>query len=297
MLTLGANTFIVGAFQFKHYFRLQLVPHITKYTQWWRILSYQAAFQSSSELFISQIILYNVSVALERVYGSRKFSSYIFVSGVVSTTMTVLGMLAAGWFGINTSFAGPIPILFSILYSYYRVIPSAYRYRIFGVSLTDKTPYYVMATFLALINAPESIALATIGILTGAACRSDILPFKSYRLPSWINKVASAFRPLIGSTEPGYRPNSVLPELGQSGTHVPTSSNGEAIGSAGVDIAEPSVMNRSPVEAQNQTTGREPTSEEISQLSAMFPEATRVQIVNAISSTSSLEAAVERLVQ
>lgn len=33
MLGLGVNSFISGAFQYKHYFRLQLVPHISRHHQ------------------------------------------------------------------------------------------------------------------------------------------------------------------------------------------------------------------------------------------------------------------------
>jgi hypothetical protein len=116
MLAVGVNSLVGGAFQYRPFFRLQLVPHLTKHhqvcalyspflthnthcvrplvsymfslLQWWRLLTYQLAFSSSSDVFISnsepqsltlscidrmQVILYNVSVALERIFGSRKF--------------------------------------------------------------------------------------------------------------------------------------------------------------------------------------------------------------------------------
>ncbi|KIM21968.1 hypothetical protein M408DRAFT_333168 [Serendipita vermifera MAFF 305830] len=292
MIGIGVNTLAAGAFQYKHFFRLQLVPHITKHHQFWRLLSYQLAFPNSSNLFITQIILYNASIALERIFGSRKFGSFVFVSSFVSTCLTVVSMMVATSFGVNTSFSGPISLLFSILYSYSRTVPSAYRYSIMGATFTDKTPMYLLALLMALSTPPESLILSVIGLLAGAACRSDMLPFKAYRLPNWVNQLASKLRPLIGSTEPGFRPVSAVPESGlgsgQAGDAQGTANAGDP--SLGTDLT-------SGVAAPTAATPRTPTQEEIAQLTAMFPAATRAQILNALGSTTSIEAAVERLIQ
>ncbi|KAG8790653.1 hypothetical protein FRC17_008870 [Serendipita sp. 399] len=205
------------------------------------------------------------------------------------TEVESLALMASAWFGVKTSFSGPIPLVFSILYAYSRAVPSAYRYRIFGLTLSDKTPHYFLASLLALHSAPESLALAAIGLMTGAACRSDLLPFKTYRLPNWVNKIGTALRPLIGSTEPGFRSFAALPELGMEREHEASNINSAV---AGVELPESGNAGN-----DRNAAPRQPTQEEITQLSTMFPNATRVQIVNAITSTTTLEAAVERLIQ
>jgi hypothetical protein len=47
--------------------------------------------------------------------------------------------------GMNYIPSGPTPILFSILYQYHRIVPSAYTFRIFGVRVTNKAFTYLMA--------------------------------------------------------------------------------------------------------------------------------------------------------
>lgn len=134
---------------------------------------------------------------------------------------------------------------------------------------------------------PESIYLAAIGLITGAACRSDMLPFKSYRLPNWVNKTASIFRPIIGSIEPGFRPMSALPATRGSGTSTGRRSS-DNNAATNVALDDPNGMPESVTTGQREReapSSRTPTQEEIAQLTSMFPNATRMQIVNALSST------------
>lgn len=135
---------------------------------------------------------------------------------------------------------------------------------------------------MALSASPESLLSAVIGVLTGAICRSDMLPFKNYRLPGIVTRFASLFRPLIGATEPGFRSISALPEHGQAsrGTH-DANLNGD-IDTAAMGLGGTTGLDGS---GRSETPARNPTQEDIAQLTAMFPNATRMQIVNALSST------------
>lgn len=47
--------------------------------------------------------------------------------------------------GFNYISSGPLPLVFSILYQYSRVVPSVYNFRIFGVSLSNKSFIYLLA--------------------------------------------------------------------------------------------------------------------------------------------------------
>jgi hypothetical protein len=68
-------------------------------------------------------------------------------------------MMAATSLNVNTSFAGPISLIFSILYSYSRAVPSAYRYRVLGVTFTDKTPMYILGAFVRFPSCGLEISL------------------------------------------------------------------------------------------------------------------------------------------
>lgn len=138
---------------------------------------------------------------------------------------------------------------------------------------------------MAISNPRESIISSVIGFITGALCRSDAFPFKSYRLPRWVNRLASLLRPIIGSTEPGFRSISALPEHGIASTRTyGPHGNGDLDASAvGLD---PSIgFDSGGGTGRGEGAPRAPAQEEIAQLTAMFPDATRLQIVNALSST------------
>lgn len=42
--------------------------------------------------------------------------------------------------------AGPTAIIFSILYQYYRVVPEAYEFKVFGITMSDKIWVYASAS-------------------------------------------------------------------------------------------------------------------------------------------------------
>lgn len=96
--------------------------------------------------------------------------------------------------------------------------------------------------------------------------RSEILPLKSYRLPSVMARLGKLFVPLIGGTGPGFRPSTAIPDVDGTGNRA----------SAGED--------ESPLVPQTETRtgGRNATQEEITQLAAMFPDNSRDEIMRAL---------------
>ena len=71
------------------------------------------------------------------------------------TTLAVLALTSR--FGVTRIPGGPSALVFSILYNYSRVVPSVYRYRIMGVTFTDKLNMYIIA--LAVSPIPVSFRL------------------------------------------------------------------------------------------------------------------------------------------
>jgi hypothetical protein len=81
MMVVGISSLAVSLLDIKPYFHLQIVPHMTQYhqvgrrprtqgrkadAQLWRILVHPFAFANSTELFMAELVLYNVGVSIER---------------------------------------------------------------------------------------------------------------------------------------------------------------------------------------------------------------------------------------
>ncbi|KAJ6615611.1 hypothetical protein B0H10DRAFT_56622 [Mycena sp. CBHHK59/15] len=86
MVGVAMTSILVGVFDVKHYFHLQLVPHISRHYQYWRLGAHHLAFSSSSDLFIAEILLYNIAVQIERQFGSLKFASFAVISTLLATS-------------------------------------------------------------------------------------------------------------------------------------------------------------------------------------------------------------------
>ncbi|KAI5809019.1 hypothetical protein DFH27DRAFT_248342 [Peziza echinospora] len=92
----------------KHHFHLQLRPHLLHYHQFSRILLWQTIYANSGELLFACAVLYNLRV-VERLFGTRKFASFLAVAWVwtgVAAVVVLLGMnllmVGGGWGGAGT---------------------------------------------------------------------------------------------------------------------------------------------------------------------------------------------------
>ena len=91
MICIALTSVAAGIFDVKHYLHLQLVLHISKYhqvsccgesvqsayivrLQYWRLFTHHLACPSSSDLLLTELLLYNAAVHIERAFGSVKFS-------------------------------------------------------------------------------------------------------------------------------------------------------------------------------------------------------------------------------
>ncbi|KII94644.1 hypothetical protein PLICRDRAFT_33452 [Plicaturopsis crispa FD-325 SS-3] len=303
MVGCALTSIFVGVFDVKHYANLQLVPHISRHHQYWRLFTHHLAFESSSDLFVAEVLLYSTAVQIERQFGSTKFASYAVVSTLLSTILEFTCLLLFNRVGVNNIPAGPLALLFSILYNYSRIVPSAYQFRIFGVPFTNKIFQYALAAQITFSHLPGSAVVVAIGILAGQIYRSDMTNLKSYRLPaSFVNFASQNLLPLIGSTRPPRRTNRALPDSLSVGnenanTEVITTAREPQPVPAPVEDAPPSVMR----EWVDELTGRAergvriPSDAEITQLTSMFPNVARDVVVGALQRSPGIEGAVETL--
>ncbi|KAL6309787.1 hypothetical protein BKA93DRAFT_723014 [Sparassis latifolia] len=222
MLGIALTSISAGIFDVKHYLHLQLVPHISKHhQQYWRLFTHHIACANSSDLFLVELLLFNVGVQIERAFGSFKFASFILVSAVVSTISTFLSLIilhTSKYLGssFNHIPCGPLAIIFSVIYQYRRLVPPAYQFRVFGVALDDKIWVYAVAALLSISHLPSTLLLAVLGLLSGYVYRSDMFQLKSWRIPQSVHKLVLYYvKPLMGEGGPVRRTNRVFPAARQ----------------------------------------------------------------------------------
>ncbi|OCH94275.1 hypothetical protein OBBRIDRAFT_769970 [Obba rivulosa] len=244
MLGIAITSITAGLFDVKYYLHLQLVPHISKYHQYWRLFTWQIACANSSDLFLIELSLYNVGMHIERAFGSLKFASFIlvtFLMSIISTFLSLLFLQAFPHVGalFNSIPCGPFALIFSVMYQYMRVVPPAYHFKVFGLDLTDKIWAYAIAgqsaarleacycllhlitldlctdlnLQLAISKSPATLLPAVTGLLCGYLYRSDFLQLKSWRVPHRAVVFAQSWhQSLLGEGRAIRRTNRVLPE-------------------------------------------------------------------------------------
>ncbi|KAJ6515305.1 hypothetical protein C8R45DRAFT_205389 [Mycena sanguinolenta] len=316
MVSLAISSILVGVFDVKHYFHLQLVPHISRHYQYWRLGVHHLAFSNSSDLFIAEILLYNIGIPIERQFGTLKFASFAAVTTLLATLLELVSLILFHRTGLNCIPSGPATLIFSIIYQYHRIVPSAYSFRIFGLPLTNKGFTYVFALQLAIGSLPGSAVTALIGVLAGQIYRSDLANLKGYRIPPWLASFASQYiLPLLGSLRPARRSNRALPDDLDSDNTQP--QNDEVITTARRAPAPSPATQRSRAEnnqaersgaggsvvrewvegltGRSQTGIRITTEAEIAQLTTMFPDIQRSVLVGTLQRSPNIESAVETL--
>ena len=307
MISLGLISLLIGVFDVKHYFQLQFVPHISRHHQYWRLITHHLGYTSSSDLFLGEILLYTIGVPIERLFGSIKFASFLFVSVLLSTLLEFTSLLLFNGAWWNVLPPGPHVILFSTLYQYHRLIPTIYTWRLFSIPLGNKSPVYFLAFQLAILHWTTGPFLAGMGWIVGMVYRSDLVGLSTYRIPRRIVGMAEKWLlPLVGSLRPPRRTNMALP-TSPTREPIPISTTPRERTSRRrpqteeppetPTTANPSVMR----EWVNQLTGgggtglRIPTDQEISLVMSMFPTLDRQVVTDALQRSPNVQVAVDTL--
>ncbi|EFP84137.2 hypothetical protein PGT21_033625 [Puccinia graminis f. sp. tritici] len=164
----------------KHYLDLPLTPHLTRDFQFWRILTHHTACSNSADLFLIVLILWNVSVTVERRFGTVKYASYLIVTVVVGSLLELMGLLIShSIMGYRAIPSGPFMVTFAIVYQHHAIVPSLYDYRIGRVHLDSHSLVPdILSLLLGLFNPLSSL----VGILVGALYRTDQLGLARWRL-------------------------------------------------------------------------------------------------------------------
>ncbi|CAG8955813.1 hypothetical protein HYFRA_00011682 [Hymenoscyphus fraxineus] len=204
-LTYGivAASILASVLDAKHYFYIQVDPHFWQYRQLWRAIAYQLCYTNSTEVLFAAMTLYNMRV-IERVWGSRKYASFIILSycltAVLPPLLLALVLRPLSFNKLNYLPAGPTPLIFAILAQFHAMIPHIYKYRIaassapptnepfVGLTFSDKSYTYLPAVQLALSQFPGSLLCASVGWVVGYSWRNEVLPnsVMRWRIPGWM---------------------------------------------------------------------------------------------------------------
>jgi len=187
----------------KYLFYIQVMPHLWRYKQAWRLLIWQSCYTNSTEVLFAVMTIYYMRT-IERLWGSRKFASFLFTlypfTTLIPPLLIALVLRPLSFNNINYLPAGPTPLIFALLAQYHSAIPHVYKYRIAtstlassgnapdGIVFSDKSITYLLASQLALSQLPGSLLAAGVGWGVGIAWRNDLFPESLiwWRLPGWL---------------------------------------------------------------------------------------------------------------
>ncbi|KAK9897263.1 hypothetical protein P389DRAFT_55154 [Cystobasidium minutum MCA 4210] len=282
----GISSVIVSTFGRKYLCHLQLVPHITRDHQFWRLISQNLAFTSSIDLFVAILVLYNTSITLERRYGTAKFVSFALVTTFFGTAFEVLSLSLFRYLNIAIVSlpAGPFTFIFALLYNYSKSVPSSYTYKVFGLSFNSKSLLYLLAAQLAFAMPPNSLVTAACGILAGVLYRSNILGSRSWRIPQWLQRLGKTYlSPLLDSGRmPRRSARTTLDDADPApGTSRLPSGTATQNGGGRAQPRQGAMAEVMQTFASTRTAAG-PPAEAVAQLQAMFPSASVDQINSAL---------------
>ncbi|CAD6569317.1 MAG: hypothetical protein CYPHOPRED_003281 [Cyphobasidiales sp. Tagirdzhanova-0007] len=250
--------------------------------QLWRLITRNLAFTNSVDLFVSVLLLYNASITLERRLGTVKFVSFALVSSFIGTTLEVVALTLGRRLGLDYLPAGPYTLVFSLLYHYDRCVPSSYVYKIFGFSFSSKSLLYLLSLALVFAQPPNSVISAACGIAAGALYRGNAFGCGQWRIPLFLQKAGSRlFMPLLETSRMPRRSTrtSLEDSEGSSQAIQQTPTNPRAAATARQGAISEVVQTFAGTRAASAPA---PPAEAVSQLQAMFPQASAEQINSAL---------------
>ncbi|GAA5929150.1 hypothetical protein JCM3775_006747 [Rhodotorula graminis] len=188
----------------QHWFHLALSPHLSRDHQLYRLVAHPLVYASSAELFLGILVLWQTSIAVERILGTRKYASFLAVTTFLSILGTFAALVAAsvvtrGRFNVFPS--GPFAVTFAILHQSHRLTPTLYTFRLFHPSLVLSTrfPAYLLSLLLALSQPPSTLVLALIGLCASSAWSHNALGLAHYRIPRRVYRALSRLSPADGA--------------------------------------------------------------------------------------------------
>jgi len=135
--------------------------------EWWRLVSGHATFATTGELVMGTITLAHFSRRFERELGSRKFCVWLLESYILS--IPLIWIVATIVLHEPLLYAGPYPILGSLLYLYYKYTPRLHPrfFGMFGFFVSEKVIPYAFCLQVIVFRGKHTLIPAFCGVLSG----------------------------------------------------------------------------------------------------------------------------------
>ncbi|GAA5875314.1 hypothetical protein JCM1840_001927 [Sporobolomyces johnsonii] len=203
ILVLCSCSLLAAITSTQHYFNVPWTPHLTRDHQFYRFASRWLVWTNSSQLVIAVFVLWYASLDVERIWGSRKYASFLVVMAGLTTVLEALSLVLFSRAGLRTLPAGPFALTFAVIYQSHRLLPTLYHFQLLHPSLTlnNRFPLYLLSLLLLTSEPPSSVLLCLIGLLSSMAYSSGALPLslRQWRIPQRVyDTLAQALGPFMG---------------------------------------------------------------------------------------------------
>ncbi|TVU00743.1 hypothetical protein EJB05_53826 [Eragrostis curvula] len=152
--------------------RLRDLGLVYEKLQIWRLIISLFAFSSTPELIFGAALLYYFRV-FERQIGSNKYAVFIIFSTVVSVLLQILALGYLKDPSLDMLTSGPYGLIFASYVPFFFDIPISMKFRIFGLSVSDKSFVYLAGLQLLFSSGRHSIIPGLSGILAGLLYRMN----------------------------------------------------------------------------------------------------------------------------
>lgn len=208
LLIIPSTLSLLLALLFQHYqkFFTYNLQAAKEEFQIWRLVCGRTVCLDLKDTFCSSLLIYNFRI-FERRYGSRKFSSFLLGSWLLSVLFDLLLVEVVEYsfgFTINSLPSGFLGPVFALFVPFYCSIPRVQVTQVLGhFSITNKTLVYVLG--LQLLTSGSYIWIVALsGLLSGMCYNSSVL--KVHRIlcvPTGVARIfAWTLEPIFSSVEP-----------------------------------------------------------------------------------------------
>ncbi|KAG8586426.1 hypothetical protein GDO81_005367 [Engystomops pustulosus] len=206
LLPSALSILLAFLFQPQQSFFVYNLQAIKENFQVWNLIFGRLICLDLKDTFCSSLLIYNFRT-LERRFGSRKFTSYLLGTWILSALFDILLVEAVEVFtGITLSTlpSGFLSPVFALFVPFYCSVPRVSLAHIFGwFPITNKTLVYIVGLQL-LTSSPYMLVVAVSGLVSGLFYSKDVLNIGQLLcVPRWLAKVFSqTLEPIFSSVEP-----------------------------------------------------------------------------------------------
>ncbi|XP_069493118.1 ubiquitin-associated domain-containing protein 2 isoform X2 [Ambystoma mexicanum] len=193
---------------FHHYlsFFQYNVQEVKEDFQIWRIVLGRIICLDLKDTLCSSMLIYNFRI-FERRYGSRKFTSFLLGTWILSALLEcvlVEALRHAFGVAVNRLPSGFLAPIFALFVPFYCSIPGVQVTVVFGhFPVSNKTLVYIVGLQL-LTSSPSMSIIASSGLIAGLFYSSNVWEVtKVLYIPGWVAKIfSSTLEPLFSSAIP-----------------------------------------------------------------------------------------------